>query len=42
MVRNKRRTGAYRIILKYSEMKPQKGSGRTIIATAPKLSEIIW
>jgi len=42
MVRNKRRTGAYRIMLKYSQMKPQKGSGRTIIATARKLSEIIW
>jgi transposase len=42
MVRNKRRTGAYRMMLQYSRMKPQKGSGRTIIATARKLSEIIW
>ncbi len=42
LVRNKRRTGAYRIMERYSRMKSQKGSGRTIIATARKLSEIIW
>ena len=42
MVRNKRRTGAYRIIERYTRMKQHKGSGRTIIATARKLSEIIW
>ena len=42
MVRNKRRTGTYRIIERYSRMKSQKGSGKTMIATARKLSEIIW
>ena len=42
MVRNKRRTGCYRIMERYSRMKSHKGSGRTIIATARKLSEIIW
>jgi transposase len=42
MVRNKRRTGAYRIMERYSRMTSHKGSGRTIVATARKLSEIIW
>ena len=42
MVRNKRRTGTYRIMERYTRMKPRKGSGRTIIATARKLTEIIW
>jgi transposase len=42
LVRNKRRTGTYRIMQRYDQMKTQKGSGRTIIATARKLSEIIW
>ncbi len=42
MVRNKRRTGTYRLMERYTAMKQQKGSGRTIIATARKLSTIIW
>ena len=42
MVRNKRRTGTYRLMERYTAMKRQKGSGRTIIATARKLSTIIW
>lgn len=42
MVRLKRRTGAYRIMLRYQRMKTAKGSGRSIIATARLLSEIIW
>ena len=39
MARNKWRTGAYRIMERYSRMKSHKGSGRTIVATARQLSE---
>lgn len=42
MVRVKRRTGTYRIMERYRRMKSMKGSGRSIIATARGLSEIIW
>lgn len=42
LVRNKRRTGAYRIMERYDRLKRAKGSGRSIIATARSLSEIIW
>ena len=42
MVRNQKRTGAYRIMQTYRSMKPHKGSGTTIIATARKLSKIVW
>jgi transposase len=42
LVRNKRRTGAYRIMERYDRLKRAKGSGRSIIATARVLSEIIW
>jgi len=42
MVRNKRRTGTYRIMERYDRLKRAKGSGRSIIATARTLSEIIW
>ena len=42
MVRNKRKTLRYRLMLRYDAMKPYKGSGKTIIATARKLSKIIW
>lgn len=42
MVRNKRRTGGYRIMERYDRLKRAKGSGRSIIATARALSEIIW
>jgi transposase len=42
MVRVKRRTGAYRIMERYMRMKGVKGSGRSIIATARALSEVIW
>ena len=41
MVRS-RRTNDYRIMKRYKTMKPHKGSGKTIIATATKLSKIIW
>lgn len=42
LVRNKRRTGTYRIMQRYERLKRAKGSGRSIIATARVLSEIIW
>jgi len=42
MVRSKRRTGSYRIMERYDRLKRVKGSGRSIIATARTLSEIIW
>ena len=42
MVRTKRRTGGYRIMERYDRLKRAKGSGRSIIATARTLSEIIW
>jgi transposase len=42
MVRNKRRTGTYRIMERYDHLKQAKGTGRSIIATARTLSEIIW
>jgi transposase len=42
MVRMKRVTGSYRIMTRYTRLKTAKGSGRSIIATARLLSEIIW
>ncbi len=42
MVRNKRTTGGYRIMGRYAAMKKEKGSGKAIIATARKLSKIVW
>jgi transposase len=42
MVRNKRITGGDRIMGRYTAMKTEKGSGKTIIATARMLSNIIW
>lgn len=42
MVRMKRKTGTYRLMARYARMKQAKGSGRSIIATARLLSEIIW
>jgi len=41
MVRS-RRTTDYRIMNRYKSMKTHKGSGKTIVATARKLSKIIW
>ena len=41
MVRS-RRTNEYRIMKRYRDMKSYKGSGKTIVATARKLSKIIW
>jgi transposase len=42
MVRNKRHTLQFRLMRRYAAMKPHKGSGKTIIATARKLSKVIW
>ena len=42
MVRMKRITGDYRIMKRYDRLKQQKGSGRSIIATARMLAEILW
>ena len=42
MVRNQKRTEEYRIMQTYRSMKLHKGSGTTIIATARKLSKIVW
>lgn len=42
MVRCKRLTRTYRIMKRYDRLKTNKGSGRSIIATARTLSEIIW
>ena len=42
LVRLKRRTGTYRIMERYDRLKRAKGSGRSIIATARVLSEIVW
>ena len=42
MVRNRRRTETYRLMTRFRAMKPHKGSGKTIIATARKLSKVVW
>jgi transposase len=41
MIRS-RRTAEYRIVKRYAVMKAQKGSGKSIIVMARKLSKIIW
>ena len=42
LVRLKNHTGSYRLMQRYDRMKKEKGSGRSIVATARVLSEIIW
>lgn len=42
MVRLKKRTVSYRIMRRYRGMKSDKGSGKAIIATARKLSKVVW
>lgn len=42
MVRCSKKTGDYRIMHKYRAMKTNKGSGRSIIAVARKMSNIIY
>jgi hypothetical protein len=41
MVRS-RRTKEYRIMKRHAAMKEQKGTGKSIIATARKLTKVIW
>lgn len=42
MVRSKKLTQGYRIISRYNNMKKEKGSGKSIIATARKISTIVY
>ena len=42
MVRAKRHTEKYWLMKRYAMLKGRKGSGRSIVATARKLSTIIW
>lgn len=42
MVRYQKVTGDYRIIESYRRMKQHKGSGKSIIATARKISTIVY
>jgi transposase len=42
MVRNRNKTGSYRLMHAYSALKESKSSGKAIIATAHKLSKIVW
>lgn len=42
MVRLSRRTKTYQIMQRYAVLKQHKGSGKAIIATARKLSKILW
>jgi transposase len=42
MIRYKQKTGAYRVMHKYQRMKENKGSGKSIIATARKMSVVVW
>ena len=41
-MRRSKKTLSWRIMERYSAMKLEKGSGKSIIATARKLSRIIW
>lgn len=42
MVRMQKKTGTYRIMMKYAAMKKQKGSGKSVIATARKMSTLVY
>lgn len=42
MVRNRHKTGSYRLMHDYTAMKGSKSSGKAIIATARKLAKIVW
>lgn len=42
MIRAQKKTQLYRIIRKYRDMKQHKGSGKSIIATARKMSTVIY
>ena len=42
MLRMSKKTGSYRLMTKYQSMKGNKGSGQSIIATARKISVIVY
>jgi transposase len=42
MIRLGERTGFYRIMMRYQDMKKHKGTGKSIIATSRKLSTIVY
>lgn len=42
MVRNRNKTGTYRLMHDYKALKESKSSGKAIIATARKLAKIVW
>lgn len=42
MVRPKQKTRRYRLMQRYQMLKADKGSGKAIIATARKLSKVVW
>ena len=42
MIRSRKRTGSYRLMMRHRAMKPHKGTGKTINATARKMSKIVW
>lgn len=42
MVRLKKKTLSYRLMQRYRGLKMDKGSGKAIIATARKLSKVVW
>jgi hypothetical protein len=42
MRRLKRATLRWRLMMRYEYMKKHKGSGKSIIATARKVAEIVW
>jgi transposase len=42
MIRSSKKTENFRIMNKYQDMKKHKGSGKSIIATARKVSTIVW
>lgn len=42
MIRSSKQTVGYRLMTRYSEMKKHKGSGKSIIATARKMSTIVY
>lgn len=42
MVRNQKTTASYRIMIRHRALKETKGTGKSIVATARKLSKVIW
>jgi hypothetical protein len=42
LLRQKKKTAGWRLMKQYEEMKRNKGSGKSIVATARKLAVMIW